>query len=105
MEPLTAEPHRETILNCALDLTLGDRAVAYGDPTSNMVRLAALIAAYLGGKPPGYQITPVDAAAFNVLIKLSRIAVNPLHYDSWVDMAAYAGIGGEVAINTVSKEI
>ncbi len=99
---------RQNLLERAIDLTCGDRNKTYGDPTNNMTRLAALMNAYLGDRMYGGvespYLTPVDAAAFNVLIKLSRVAANPGHYDSWLDMAAYAAIGAETALNTISKE-
>lgn len=85
---------REAALREAIKLTCGDRNVAYGPPTANLERLADLIRAYFGTR----EITTIqstDVAAINILIKLARLATNPTHHDSWVDAAAYAGIGLE----------
>jgi len=43
------------------------------------------------------QFKPVDVAAMMALMKLGRIAGNPAHMDSWIDLAGYSACGGEIA--------
>lgn len=85
---------RQRALEEAIALTTGDRNKAYGSPYPNLKTLAGMVTAYLGGRRT---VTAADVAAINILMKLSRISVNPTHHDSWVDAAAYAGIGLECA--------
>ena len=97
---------REGALTEATKLTCGNRDKAYGPPFENLNRIANLFKAYMGDRPVS-SITSADVAAFNVLTKLSRVATNPTHRDSWVDAAAYAAIGLECAVtifNSVKQE-
>ena len=36
-------------------------------------------------------------------VKMARLAKNPNHKDSWVDIAGYAGLGGEIS-SVVERE-
>lgn len=94
---------REEILAEASNLTAGDRNKAYGPPARNLERAAALLRAYFGNRPIK-SATSADFAAINVIIKLARVATNPTHRDSWVDMAAYAAIGYECAVDAEQKD-
>ena len=97
---------REGALDEAIKLTCGERDKTYGPPTENLTRIANLFKAYMGNRSV-HSITAADIAAFNVLTKLSRVATNPTHRDSWVDAAAYAAIGLECAMtisNCVKQE-
>lgn len=91
---------RQKILETAINLTKGDRNKTYGSPYNNLSCYARLCQAYLDGKPDkelGQEITPVDAAIFMVLAKVSRVAANYNHKDNYVDGSAYFGIAGENA--------
>lgn len=90
------KPTRQVALEEAIKLTTGDRNAAYGEPYTNMKVLAGMVREYMGSRPMS-SFTAADMAAVNILIKLSRISGNPTHRDSWVDAAAYAGIGLECA--------
>lgn len=94
---------REGALDEAIKLTTGDRQQAYGNVSDNLTRIANLFKAYMGDRSV-HSITAADIAAFNVLTKLSRVATNPTHRDSWVDAAAYAAIGLECA-QTISNSV
>ena len=42
------------------------------------------------------QVTREDVALCMAWVKMARLAKNPNHQDSWIDMAGYAGLGGEI---------
>ena len=42
-------------------------------------------------------IEPEDVAIMMGMLKIARLASNPQHMDSWVDLAGYAACGGEIA--------
>jgi len=65
-----------------------DRGLQYGHPTDNMQRTARLLSAYLEMPLNDYQV-----AGIMVLVKLARSMETP-SVDTYVDMAAYAGICG-----------
>ncbi len=90
---------RGAILDQAKALTEGDRNKAYGCPVNGMELLAKMIDTYLGG----IGLTAVDAAVIMAFVKISRIATNPNHMDSYIDLSAYAAIAGECAASS-SKE-
>ncbi|AXQ65190.1 hypothetical protein SEA_SCHMIDT_71 [Gordonia phage Schmidt] len=80
------------ILAKAAELVAGDRAKDYGDARTNHQRIADLWSVVLGKR-----VEPHEVAACMVLLKVARLVETPDHLDSWVDMAGYAGIGGEIA--------
>lgn len=84
--------NRSHILSKAAQLTLGDRQQAYGSPKDNHQRIADLWSTYL--KTP---ITAQDAAICMALVKVARLMQTPDHLDSFIDLAAYAAIAGEIA--------
>lgn len=75
------------LLEHALSITTGERAQAYGHPSENLTRTAALIDAYLRGLDR--TLTPVDVAAIMIAVKLARLQQSPYHYDSLLDIAGY----------------
>lgn len=93
------------VLNKAL-ATVADRGVPYGGVEDNFARIAHLWNGFIRGRfadgvggdtaiaVPTF--TPSDVAAMMALMKLGRIAGNPGHMDSWVDLAGYAACGGEI---------
>lgn len=81
---------RDAILSTAADLIRGDRHADYGDFKDNAECLAGLWSAYLGRT-----IHPRDVAPMLALLKLMRLRHGP-HRDSWIDLAGYAALGGEV---------
>ncbi|QDH85103.1 hypothetical protein SEA_DARDANUS_66 [Gordonia phage Dardanus] len=80
------------VLAKASELVAGQRAKDYGDARENHQRIADLWTVVLGRK-----VEPHEVAACMVALKLARLVETPDHADSWVDMAGYAGIGGEIA--------
>lgn len=100
---LPSKPPRQLALEEAIGLTVGSRDKEYGPPIINLTQAANLVKAYIGDRPMN-SFTAVDMAAVNILIKLSRLANNPNHRDSWVDAAAYAAIGLECAEALATKK-
>ena len=70
----------------------GDRQTDYGDPGSSINRMAETWSAVC----PDMEFTPRRAVILMIATKLSRLAHNPNHMDSWVDVAGYAAIGAEL---------
>lgn len=84
--------NRAEILAEAARLTATDRQQVYGEPRLNHERIAALWSAFLG-----IELTPAQCAMCMALVKVSRITATPQHADSYIDLAAYAAIAGEIA--------
>lgn len=84
---------RTDILETANQIVNAERQDNYGSPEQNFGRIAAFWTAYKGVK-----FSMEDVAAMMGLVKIARIATTPDHIDSWVDLAGYAGCGGEVCM-------
>jgi hypothetical protein len=83
--------NRGEILDEAKRLTLGERDKSYGTPLVNHTRIAGLWSIYLE-----QDITPSQVAICMGLVKVARLIESPNHLDSFVDLAAYASIAGEI---------
>lgn len=93
-------PKRQEILEKAIDLTTGDRNKTYGSPLHNLTCMAMMVEAYLRGLGWSHNGAPLDAVDMAVimdLVKNSRIAMNKLHLDNYIDASAYSAIAGECA--------
>lgn len=82
-----AEDSKYTILDEAKDIIYGDRERTYGAPTKNLKKIAELWSVYLEK-----EITSSDVCNMMILLKLARLANNPTHLDSIVDIAGYAAL-------------
>lgn len=89
---------RGSVLDEAKQLITGDRNNAYGPPTQDFQRTAAMASAF-GFQVNGEPLSAHHVAIFMVLLKMSRLAWTPTKRDSWVDTAGYAGCGYECAVN------
>lgn len=70
----------------------------YGEPEDNFARIAELWNAWLCiRKEPAAPLTETDVAIMLAEVKMARLANDPTHMDSWVDLAGYAGCGAECA--------
>lgn len=94
----------DEILARASDLATGDRAKVYGSPWENLTNCAGLWQAYFEGKygdrvvdPMQFTISAEDVAMLNLLQKIARTFNRKISMDTYIDMAAYAAIAGEVA--------
>jgi hypothetical protein len=83
--------NRGEILQEAHRLTAKDRQKIYGDPRTNHCRIADLWTVYLE-----HQITPQQVAICMALVKVARLMETETE-DSFIDLAAYASIAGEIA--------
>lgn len=83
--------NRKEILEKAEELVNGQRAKDYGDAAENFQRVADLWSPIFGQE---VTLAQVDLAL--ICLKVSRLINAPEHADSWVDIAGYAGIGGEL---------
>ena len=86
--------NRDEILETARGLINGERAEQYGDAFLNHARIAALWTTYIRSKPS--DLTPVDVIMMLVLMKVARSIETPKD-DSFVDIAGYAALAGEIA--------
>lgn len=83
--------HRGKILDEAKRLTSSERQDIYGEPLTNHQRIADLWSVYLEK-----EISPSQVALCLCLVKIARLMQTPDHQDSFIDLAAYASIAGEI---------
>jgi len=79
------------ILLTATDI-IGERGLSYGHPANNLQHTAMLLSAYLQTPIHDYQV-----AGIMLLVKLARTNETAQQIDTWIDMAAYAALGGQLA--------
>ena len=77
-------------LSTATTIVTGQRQEDYGDKLKNHKNIAQLWSAYLDK-----EITPHDVAICMGLVKIARLKHSHKR-DSYVDLAAYAAIAGEI---------
>lgn len=70
---------------------LDDRRATYGDPAASMATVAARWSVTLG-RP----VTPAEVMLCMIDLKLARLAYDPRHHDSIVDVIGYAALLPEV---------
>lgn len=92
---------RERILDEAKQCVCGNREQDYGTPEDSFRLIGRLWESYIGEMMVVGDIevcvNPEDVAIMMALLKIARLANNPEHMDSWVDLAGYAACGGEIA--------
>ena len=81
-----------SILKEANTIIYGDREKTYGHPSKNLQTIAVMWNAYIKAKPNQEHLTAKDVAAMMVLLKTARLANNPEHRDSLVDICGYAAL-------------
>lgn len=95
---------RQETLDLAKQYTSKDRNSAYGEPEDNFNNIAALWNAYAYAKynenvrDTDWGFDATDVAIMNILLKVARLATNPSHKDSWIDIAGYAACGAGIAL-------
>ena len=87
------------ILKEAKELVGKQRQIDYGDKLTNHKNIAALWSVFLRTN-----ITAHDAAVCMALVKIARL-MHQHKKDSYIDLAAYAAIAGEIEIRTNKKNI
>ena len=80
----------DSILKHAADV-LAERTEIYGDPRQSMAAIAARWSLTLG-----HPVTPAEVVLCMIDLKLTRLARDPRHQDSIVDIAGYAAVLHEV---------
>jgi len=83
----------------ATKLASGQREIDYGDKTENHKNIAVLWSAYLG-----YTVTPHDVAILMCLLKVARTKLGAISKDTYMDMAAYSAIAGEIKFKEPKEE-
>lgn len=82
-----------SILKEANTIIYGDREKTYGHPSKNLETIARMWNAYTSAKnTDNHQLNAKDVAAMMVLLKTARLANNPEHRDSLVDICGYAAL-------------
>ncbi len=71
--------------------TIAERRVTYGDPGTSMATVAARWSVTLG-----HPVTPTEVMLCMIDLKLARLAHDPSHRDSIVDVIGYAALLPEV---------
>ena len=89
----------QDLLDEAKKLIGGDRQEDYGDKLKNHQNIADFWSVFLQKK-----ITAHDVAICMALVKVARL-MNQHKKDSYLDMAAYAAIAGEIEARTNKKNI
>ena len=82
---------REQVLQKALNLVHGPRAVKYGPPLTNHQRIAAGLSVIFD-----QEVKPSQVVKALIWLKVARL-INDNDDDSWIDIAGYAAIGSEIA--------
>lgn len=83
---------RTECLKLAEEAVSKDREEEYGPPEVNLQCTADLWSTYLK-----HTVTAEDVAILNILQKISRTACGPVGPDTYIDMAGYAALAGELA--------
>ena len=86
--------NKEEILSTASGLISGQRAEDYGSLENNFGRIAAMWSVILESEVP---VSTEQVALCMAAVKMCRLVNTPNHTDSWVDLAGYAAIGGELS--------
>jgi hypothetical protein len=87
--------NRSEILHQADQCITKDRAAEHGDAENNFSAIANGWNWWMSIRKPG-PLTSYDTAMMMVIFKAARLAGNPKHQDSAVDLAGYAAIAGEI---------
>ena len=83
---------RSALLATAEQVVNDQREDEYSPPGQSFGTIAALWTAVFGR-----EFTTTDVALAMALVKAARLAANPQHVDSWIDLAGYAACGFETA--------
>ena len=79
------------LLSKAIEIVGGDRQKEYGDKVDNHNNIAKLWSAYLDVK-----IEAHDVSVMMILLKVARTKIGTRTKHTYVDMAGYSAIAGEI---------
>lgn len=88
--------NRTEYLKRAAEIISGEREKIYGNPRDNFQLIADLWSRYLASTSP-FNLDCRDVANMMILLKIARSTKGNLYDDTWVDIAGYAALGGELA--------
>lgn len=82
-----------SVLDEAKEIIYGDREKTYGHPSKNLKAIARMWNSYLTSRLNiDSQLNEKDVAVLMVLLKGARLANDPSHRDSVVDICGYAAL-------------
>jgi hypothetical protein len=81
----------KSVLDEAKEIIYGDREKTYGHPAKNLNTIAVMWNAYLKAKNEP-TLTAQDVSVMMMLLKCARLANDPTHRDSVVDICGYAAL-------------
>ena len=87
------------LLSKAIEIVGGDRQKEYGDKVDNHNNIAKLWSAYLDVK-----IEAHDVSVMMILLKVARTKIGTRTKDTYVDMAGYAAIAGQIVLGDKNEE-
>jgi hypothetical protein len=98
--PAEALTPRQSLLREAERITATDRNKAYGAPEDNFANIAESWNTYLTQRfgDAIVDLRAQDVAHLMILMKMARLATNPGHFDSMLDIAGYAACGHECQV-------
>ena len=84
----------KSVLDEAKEIIYGDREKTYGHPSKNLTTIAMMWSMYLSARLDAADnvLTPQDVSVMMVLMKCARLANDPTHRDSVVDICGYAAL-------------
>lgn len=82
---------KSNVLKEANAIIYGDREKTYGHPSKNLEAIATMWNAYLKSVD-GRELNAQDVCVMMVLLKGARLANDPNHRDSVVDICGYAAL-------------
>jgi hypothetical protein len=85
----------KSVLDEAKEIIYGDREKTYGHPSKNLWTAAFMWQAYLSARTDSIvdlDFTPQDVSIMMILLKCARLANDPTHKDSIVDICGYAAL-------------
>jgi hypothetical protein len=90
---------RSDILKKADEIINGPRAKVYGSPKQNHDRIAAIWSVILD-----VEVDAQQAALCMAAVKIARLIQTPDHLDSYVDLAGYAAVTGEMVLEAKASD-
>lgn len=91
--------YRNEVLSKAEEAVV-TRDHTYGHPGQSFAEVAQHWSIILG-----VSVTPEQVILCMTALKINRLSNTPNHADSWVDLAGYAALGGEISSTTPSNEV
>jgi hypothetical protein len=88
---MSEETGKLSVLKEANKIIYGDREKTYGKPSKNLDTIAQMWNAYISAREAKV-LNAKDVAAMMILLKTARLANDPSHRDSVVDICGYAAL-------------